>query len=91
MGRDIGNLTGSSNPMSEKNLERIITKSPPSWRPIEQTLKELEDEVKDHFPGSNDVLQLVVWMMLKDLAKTMMEIHAVAAAHYHDDKSPEEQ
>ena len=91
MGRDIGNLTGSSNPMSKKSLERIITKSPPNWRPIKQTLNELEDEVKKHFPGSNDVLQLVVWMMLKDLANTMMEIHAVAAAHYHDDKSPEEQ
>ena len=82
--------------MTDKHL-KIVSGSRPNWNPIGQTLAELEEKVKVmdgkpkaiHDPDPNIDLEIVVWMLLRDLATLMKDINTLVASNTEID--PEEQ
>ena len=96
MSRDIGHLIYGTGPMTDKHL-KIVSGSRPNWNPIGQTLAKLKKEVKvmdgkpkaKHDPDPNIDLEIVVWMLLRDLATLMKDINTLVASNTEID--PEEQ
>ena len=83
--KNIGNLIGDKGPMSVVHLERL-SDPPPNMPPTPETLKELEDEVKNMpdkpvskiSPDPDINLKIVIWTMLKNIAHLMHDIHEYA-------------